>query len=591
VIFIWFIYGLAFFALGLVIVVYPKKPSIFKLAKHLWLIAGFGLLHGINEWLDMFITIGEPLPPDVLKVVRLITLAGSFLFLLRFGTKVIVESQKKFRFLEAVPIVLFGAWCVILVVSEQRLLTGDISGRYLLCAPGAFLTSLGLFLQIPQFKETKLRGVVRNLQLAALTFLLYAVLAGLIVKKAPFFGANFLNYDVFLDTFGAPVQIFRAGCAVVLACSTAYVLSVFRWETQQALLRSEQRCGTIVSAIPIILFVQDSNSVISFIQGQGMDVLGLKADEIIGERLSQVFPSVPQLAEDSRRALSGEEFGTTVTIGGFVFEFWYSPIYDRDGEVTGVIGVALDATGKIKAQKELDEYRRKMEKKTWLAEVGTMGSAMAQKLDEPLAVARLLLQRVLADMSESSADDTVVSSLKKGMSEVSKATEIVSRFQSVAQVPGKGTAKPIDLYRITKRIMAVFAQSAHRANLTIAVKDIDVVLNLPIPERQLEQVFFILVQNSIDNGEVDKHEKLTISCHLSANEVEIRFSDTCGGIEPEKLQYIFEPFFTAASRTKDTGLGLVVAKQIICECGGSITAESRPGRGSIFHVALPIEQV
>ncbi len=48
-IFVWFIYGLAFFALGLVIIVYPKKPSIFSLANHIWLIAGFGLLHGVNE--------------------------------------------------------------------------------------------------------------------------------------------------------------------------------------------------------------------------------------------------------------------------------------------------------------------------------------------------------------------------------------------------------------------------------------------------------------------------------------------------------------------------------------------------------------
>ena len=51
-IFIWFIYGLAFFVLGLVIVIYPKKPSMFKLANHIWLIAGFGLRHGGRETSD-----------------------------------------------------------------------------------------------------------------------------------------------------------------------------------------------------------------------------------------------------------------------------------------------------------------------------------------------------------------------------------------------------------------------------------------------------------------------------------------------------------------------------------------------------------
>lgn len=473
-IFVWFIYGLAFFALGLVIIVYPKKPSMFKLANHIWLIAGFGLLHGINEWIDMFIAIGEPFPLGMLKLFRLVTLSGSFLFLLRFGTKVIVETRKQFRFLEVIPVVLFAAWIVILLLSNQRFLVGDISARYLLCVPGATLTALALLLQVPQFKETKRRRIVRNLQLAAITFFVYAVLAGLIVKKASFFGANFLNYDMFRNTFGAPVQIFRAVCAVVLACSTAYVLSIFRWETRQA-------------------------------------------------------------------------------------------------------------------QRELDKYHREMEKKTWLAEVGTMGSAMAQQLDEPLAVTRVLLQRALADLSGTSIGDTVVSSLKKSLSEVSKATDIVKRFQSTAQVPGKITAEPIDLYRITKRIMSVFAQSAQRVNLTLAVKDVDTVLNLPIPARQMEQVFFILVQDAVDNANINKHQKLTISCHISDKQVELRFSDTSRTIEPAKLQNIFDPFFAAAPGTSKTSLGMTVAKQIICDCGGDITAESLPEQGTILRVTLPIE--
>jgi len=475
-IFVWFIYGLAFFALGLVIVVYPKKPSMFKLANHIWLIAGFGLLHGINEWLDMFIAIEEPMPPSILKVLRLITLSGSFLFLLRFGTKVIVETTKKFRLLEMLPVVFFAAWIVVLLLSSQRLLIGDISARYLLCVPGTMLTSLALFLQIPQFKETKLKNVVRNLQLTAITFLSYGVLAGLIVKKASFFGANFLNYDMFLNTFGAPVQIFRAVCAVVMACSTTYILSIFRWETQQA-------------------------------------------------------------------------------------------------------------------QRELDKYRREMEKKTWLAEVGTMGSTMAQKLDEPLAVTRLLLQRMLTDLSGTSPGETFVNSLKKSLSEVSKATDILNRFQSTAQVSGRITAKPVDIYRITKRIMAVFAQNAQRANLAIAVRDIDNVLNLAIPAHQLEQVFFILVQNAIDRAGITEQQKLTISCHLDAEQVELRFADTCREIKQENLRDIFEPFFTVSPGNKETSVGLTVAKRIICDSGGDITAQSQPEQGTIFRVILPIEHL
>lgn len=589
-IFIWFIYGLAFFILGLVIIVYPKKPSAFKLANHLWLIAGFGILHGINEWLDMFIALEGPFPAAILKFLRIATLSGSFLFLLRFGTKVIAEAKSKYRFLEALPVPLFAVWAFLFLLSEQRLLTGDIASRYLLCVPGTFLTAVGLLLQIPEFKRTKLHVVIRNLRLTAVTFLLYGFLAGIVVKQGAFFPANLLNYDLFIDGLGIPVQVFRALCAVILAYTTTQILSIFRWETREALRGSEQRCSTIASSAPIILFVLDRNSVITFIQGRGLELLGLNADDIVGRRISDAFPSTQQFAEDNRRALSGEELVSTVTIEGSTFECCYSPLQDREGEVTGVIGAALDITPIIQAQSKLDQYRREVEKSSRLAEIGAMGSTMAQQLDGPLAVTRLLLQRLQSTLTRTSSDEAISDSLKRSLIEISRACEIVERFRQTAQIPEKTVAGPVDLYQIAKRMMEVFAQSAQRANLKIAIKDIDVVPHTSLSVRELEQIFYILIQNAIDAADIDKKQKLTISCHTDTEQIELWFSDTCGGIEPEELQHIFKPFFTTELNAKGTGLGLTIAKQIICAHGGKITAKSQVGKGITVYVTLPIEQ-
>jgi PAS domain S-box-containing protein len=590
-IFIWFIYGLAFFALGLVIIIYPKKGSVFKLAKYIWLVAGFGILHGVNEWLDMFIDLREPFPEGILKIIRIVTLSGSFLFLLRFGTKVISERKKRYGLLQILPLILFIFWLVILLVSNEHLLMGDIWARYLLCAPGALLTAIGLFLNIPQFKETKLHGAIRNLRISAITFLFYAVFAGLIVKKAGFWPATFLNYDLFLGAFGIRVQIFRALCAVVLALSTARLLSIFRWETQEALRRSEQRCSTIASAAPIILFVQDRSSVITFIQGKGLDIVNLRAEEVVGRRFSEVFPSVPQLDEDGQRALTGEVFVTTVTIEGVIFEFCYSPLRDSDGEVTGTIGVALDVTAEVKAQEELEKYRREVEKSARMAQIGSMGSIMAQQLDEPIAVTRLMLQRLVGDLDATSTAEEIMNVLKKGLAEISRASDIVDRFRSVAEVSGQAIIAPVDIYQIAKRMMRVFAQSAKRANLIIAVKDINFVPFMSMSSRELEQVFFVLIQNAIDWTDVDKKQKLTISCQAQDKKIEVKFSDTCGDIEPERLQYMFKPFSSAQHPTREAGLSLAIARQLVCAHGGDIVAESQPGRGTTFHVTLPVEHV
>ena len=220
-----------------------------------------------------------------------------------------------------------------------------------------------------------------------------------------------------------------------------------------------------------------------------------------------------------------------------------------------------------------------------------MGSVMAQQLDEPLEVTRLLLQRIVGDLPDVATSEAVTESLKKGLSEISKAADIVDRFRSVAEVPGKTIIAPVDIYQVAKRVMAVFAQSAKRANLSIAIRDMRFLPFMSMTVRELDQVFFILVQNAIDASDINKHQKLTISCSTGDKQIELLFSDTCGGIEPEKLQHLFEPFFTTEPDAKETGLSLAIAKQIVCGHGGEITVESRPGRGTTFHVKLPVEQV
>ncbi|MBC8471918.1 MAG: PAS domain-containing protein [Planctomycetes bacterium] len=588
--FVWFIYGLAFFVLGLVILVYPKKPSVFKLADDIWLIAGFGIVHGINEWLDMFLAIGKPFPPDILKIIRLATLVGSFLFLLRFGTKVISEKIKH-RFIQVLPVVLLAIWVIIIIICKPRLLMGDIFGRYLLCVPGTLLTALGLFLQIPQFKEAKLPAATRNLRLAAIVFIFYMVFAGLFVKEASFFPASFLNYPLFMTLFHVPVQILRAVCAILLAYSNTKLLSIFRWETREILRRSELRCSTITSAAPIILFVQDRRSVITFIQGKGLELLGLESKEIIGRHILDVFPSVPQLDQDSQRALSGEEFVTSVTFQGITFECCYSPLRDKEGEVTDVIGVFLDITIKVKAQEEMDKYRRMIEKDARMVEIGTMGSVMAQQLDEPLSLTHLLLKRLLSDLGESSAPETITSNLRKSLSEVSQSIEIVDRFRSAAQISGQSIIAPVDIYQIAKRVMTVFAQSAKSVNLNIALKDMSFVPFMSMTAREIEQIFFILIQNAIDAADSNKKQKLIISCEFQDKQIELRFTDTCAYIEPERLQHIFEPFFTGEPDARGKNFDLAIAKEIIRTHDGSITAESRPDQGTTFRVILPVQHV
>lgn len=226
---IYFFYGLAFFTLGIALLVYPKEGSRFSLAKTMLFIALFGLSHGANEWVDMFALIAKPSEAPTLQITGFILLPLSFLFLILFGTRSLSRVVELKIPWDALPVVLFLAWVFATATSEHPFLAGNVWARYLLGIPGILLTSYALFRYKPMF-EARLPSVVPNLKIAVLAICSYGILSSVIVPEAGFFPASILNETVFMNTIGLPVQAFRAICAIVVCFSTLRILRIFEWE-------------------------------------------------------------------------------------------------------------------------------------------------------------------------------------------------------------------------------------------------------------------------------------------------------------------------------------------------------------------------
>ena len=470
---VFFIYGLGFFILGFAIMLYPKKNSTFALAEHIYLIAGFGLLHGINEWLDMFILIHQSSDTIILELIRAATLPTSFLCLVHFGAKVIPLSHRRLGFLRLATPVLAIIWFLVFMLGRRDLLMWDIWSRYLLCFPGAFLTSWGLICQLPIFRKTAFPRVISSLKIAAVSFLCYSVLAGLVVKQIDFFPASVLNYPLFEDYLGVPVQVFRTVCALAMAFGIVRILSIFRWETR----------------------------------------------------------------------------------------------------------------------KEIDRYRDEMAKGNQMAALGTMSQNMARQLAEPLAVARVFTERLLADSEQGVQNGGTNKRLGDSLKEIDRANEIIKGFYSAADITPSPTAEPIDLRQIIDRIIAVFDADARRVGLEVCATGMHIVPCMKIPSRQLEQVFFILVQYVIDTAQQSRRNKLLISSQTGSGQLVLRFVDNCGGIAADKVQNIFKPFFKPQRQIWDSGLALAVANRIVKAYDGNIEVEAETGRGTTFQISLPAESV
>ena len=585
---VWFVYGLAFFVLGLVILVYPKKDSKFDLAQYIWMVGVFGIIHGLNEWLDMFIRIGGPLPPNLLAQVRMFVLPVSFFWLVLFGATLLARNAKRRRLLGTIPVLLTLGWLLALVLdaSSRQPMVENIWSRYLLCVPGTLLTAWALLREMRRFRAMGLPSIARNLAVAAATFAAYGVFAGLCVRKADFFPASIVNYETFASLTGLPVQIFRTLCAIIAAWSIIRVLDVFRWESHEALRVSEARCATIASAMPVFLFMTDPDLVVTFVQGKGLEVLGLRPEQIQGRNLREALPGGASLVDHCRQVLSGREFAATVLMGGAPFETYYSTLKDRTGAITSIVGVAVDVSTRMEAQRELDEYRHKIEKHAHQAAVGVLSATVARHVAEPLTVTQLVLEKAAADLAGLEAQDAARSSIGRSLSELSKARETLNRFMEMAHPDAATAEQPIGLYQIAKRTMSVFADSALRRKLTIAVKNMDAVPLLTVSPREMEQIFYHLIQRSIDAADGRAEQKLTISCAVGERCIDLLFCDTCGAARAQQSGSTLGQVLPDTDDVDGLGLGVAVVKQIVASHGGHMTLETGPENATL-RVRLP----
>ena len=107
--------------------------------------------------------------------------------------------------------------------------------------------------------------------------------------------------------------------------------------------------------------------------------------------------------------------------------------------------------------------------------------------------------------------------------------------------------------------------------------------SVAIDKAQMEQVFFNILKNALEamkNGGT-----IEIALASDDNEVKVDVRDSGGGMTPEQVSHLFEPYRT--SKSHGNGLGLMISARIVRDHGGTIGATSAPGEGTTFAIRLP----
>ncbi len=224
---VFFIYGLAFFCLGLTLALeIVRSPSPAEV-RVLWPLAIFGLIHGTHEWFESYLIQAQAagtLLPGWFGWLRIVLLASSFISLVIYG--VYSFQQPGYPSLIGMPIALsvlgiylagigVSAWLAYRSTPIPWVDFLDVISRYSLAAPGSFFAALAFRGSAQTARANSYHRFAAAMQVSMVGFLAYGLIQ-FIPRPLAMFPANLINSDIFRATFGFPVQILRAAAAVVI---------------------------------------------------------------------------------------------------------------------------------------------------------------------------------------------------------------------------------------------------------------------------------------------------------------------------------------------------------------------------------------
>ncbi len=313
---VFFVYGQVFFILGLAIALQSRRYSRLNLAHSLPWLAGFGFLHGLNEWGDVFIPIqsqflGDPVI-SILDTIQHILLAVSFALLFQFGIELLRPLQGKWRWLRLLPAALFMIWLIgpfwvglglIREVEKWHDLV-VVLARYGLCLPGGLVSAYGLLRQNRiQIEPLELPRIGRMLKIAAGALAAYALLGGLIVPVAPFFPANVINVDSFTALLIVPPLVFRSLAGLILVLAMMRAMEVFDIETDRMIRQMEESQVVAIERERIARDLHDGALQQVYAAGLLAQSLGRKAKGPQGEGMSRLVLTINQAIDQLRTFL------------------------------------------------------------------------------------------------------------------------------------------------------------------------------------------------------------------------------------------------------------------------------------------------
>jgi PAS domain S-box-containing protein len=276
-------------------------------------------------------------------------------------------------------------------------------------------------------------------------------------------------------------------------------------------------------------------------------------------------------------------------------EMSISPVRDGLGKITNFVAVKRDVTHEREVEQQLMQSQK-------MESLGLLAGGIAHDFNNVLAV----IDGSISFLARKITDPSVTKYVDMSQAAVNRGADVVKRLLSFSR-SDEAHFSPILLADVTKELANVLKHSLER---TIDIHT-DVPKDLPAIIGDYGQLYQMLLNLSInardaivDTAGGGKTGTITIAASIvDGNELRSRLSeasegryihitvaDTGIGMTQDILDKAFQPFFTTKPIGKGTGLGLPVVYTIVKSHKGMIDLESEPGKGTTFHVYLPVSE-
>lgn len=217
--------------------------------------------------------------------------------------------------------------------------------------------------------------------------------------------------------------------------------------------------------------------------------------------------------------------------------------------------------------------------------LGRFSLSFAHDLKNPLAG--------ISMAAELLADENIPPDLRQNLSRqlVRQARRVAMMTEEMLAI-SRGT-KPainlqkIDLTQFIMRKIEEFQIDFRSRKLEVSVENLPPNLVIQVDPARMEQLFLNLLHNSADA--LSEGGRAWFRFETGESSLAIELEDSGPGISKERIEQVFEPFFTLG-KAKGTGLGLSICRRVMEAHGGTIRALHRPNHGAIFRMELPLSQ-